>query len=156
MKKQALKEQIRWELSQLKRVAESAREMAALPEAKRDPWDATAAAKYVSDVIHGLENLWRRRCAFLSEPLPQGPDSHSRILNCFLQNPSLGGHLPPEIADRLKMYMRFRHRFIHGYAFEPDWAMVKEPLGLMPETITAMEEVWESWLNELADDASHE
>ena len=156
MNKQVLIEEIRWELSQLKKLAVTAGELAAIPDAKRDPWDATAAAKYVSDVFHGVENLWKRRCVFLNMPWPEGPDSHAKILNDFLATPSLGGRLIPEIAQRLRSYKSFRHRFIHGYAFEPVWEMVEEPLHLIPETIEAIAEIWEHWLEEIANDSAKE
>ncbi|MBI4560184.1 MAG: hypothetical protein HY706_21540 [Candidatus Hydrogenedentes bacterium] len=152
MSKRALIEEIRWELSQLRRLATVAAELAALPEAQRDPWDTAAAAKYAADVFNGLENLWKRRCTHLKEPWPEGPDSHARILNDFLSNSSLGARLSPEIAERLRLYKSFRHRFIHGYAFEPLWETVETPLRLIPETVAALESVWERWISELSDD----
>ena len=149
MNKRELTEEIGWELSQLQRLAAAARELAAVPDVNRDPWDATAAAKYVADVFHGLENLCKRRCVYLGEPWPDTPDSHARVLAGFVSDAKLGGRLTPEIVARLGLYKDFRHRFIHGYAFEPVWEMVEEPLRLMPETISALVDVWERWLAEL-------
>jgi hypothetical protein len=153
MNKQALIEEIRWELSQLNRLTAAARELAAVPEERRDPWDAAAAAKYVADVFRGLENLCKRRSVYLGEPWPDGPDSHARILADFIEDPTLGGRLALEIAERLKQYKGFRHRFLHAYAFETRWEMVDEPLRLIPETIDALTAVWEHWIEELPDDS---
>ena len=156
MNKQALIEEIYWELSQLRRLAAAAVELAAVPESRRDPWDAAAASKFVADVFRGLENLCKRRCVYLNEPWPAGPDSHAQVLNGFIKDSTLGGRLAPDIVERLRLYKGFRHRFIHGYAFESSWEMVEEPLRLIPETIDALAAVWERWLSELPDDSRRE
>ena len=152
MNKRVLTEEIQWELSQLKRLAEMARALAGIPESRRDPWDPTAASKYVSDVFRGLVNLCKRRAVYLNAPWPTGPDSHARVLNDFLNDPALGGRLSLDMADRLRSYKAFRHRFIHGYGFELAWDTVDEPLRLVPETVETLTAIWEHWLSELPED----
>lgn len=154
MSKHTLTEEIHWELSRLERLAEVARELASVPAKARDPWDATAAAKYVSDVFHGLENLWKRRCVHMNEVWPAGPESHAQVLSDFLSDAALGGRLSTDTANRLRLYKSFRHRFVHGYGFEPAWETVAEPLRLIPETVAALKSVWEQWIAELPDDGA--
>jgi hypothetical protein len=149
---QKLHREIRYELQQSGRVSVAASQLIALPWNRRDPWDPIAAAKYIADVFHGLENLCKRRRVYLEQPLPDGPDSHSRILVDFLAEPSLGGRLSLETRARLKLYKDFRHRFIHGYGFEPTWEMVEEPLRLIPEMVDALTVICEEWLAQLPDD----
>ncbi|HOC70685.1 MAG TPA: hypothetical protein PKO23_17905 [Candidatus Hydrogenedentes bacterium] len=149
MNKQTILEQVRWELGCLERLEYLARELYAVPEAARRPWDAAAAAKYISDMFRGLENLCKRKSRYLSEPFPEGPDSHAQILKDFLGPEGPGHTLDPEIVHRLRLYKGFRHRFIHGYGFELDWEVVEEPLRLLPETIDALRVTWNLWLDSL-------
>lgn len=121
-------------------------ELISVPTEQRRPWDAAAAAKYVFDLALSLENLCKRRYLALGLPHPTGPDSHSRVLDDFLAEPNLGGELTGEESLRLKKYVRFRHRFAHGYGHEIDWPIVEEPLRLLPETVERLTEIWERWL----------
>jgi uncharacterized protein YutE (UPF0331/DUF86 family) len=150
-KKARLAEEVNYELEQLQRLADSARELTAVPESERRPWDAAAAAKYVSDLCAGLENLCKRRCVFLNLRQPEGADSHSQVIHDFLSTPGLGLDLTPELALRLKKYMRFRHRFVHGYGFEVSWNLVEEPLRLLPDTVGVLAATWRAWVEKLPD-----
>jgi len=149
MNKDKLAEEVRLQLAQLRQVAGVAADLANLPVGQRRPWDAAAAAKYISDLTLGVENLCKRRCVHLGLPLPEGEDSHSRLLEGFLSDPELGGSLPSEIQQRLKKYLRFRHRFLHGYGHEVKWEIIEEPLRLLPETVNALQPVWNKWLQNL-------
>jgi hypothetical protein len=149
-KKAKLVGEVRLELKQLQRLASSAGELARVSESDRRPWDAAAAAKYISDLSAGLENLCKRRYVFLSIKSPAGPDSHARILGEFLAAPGLGDSIAPDLAARLKEYLRFRHRFIHGYGFTVSWEMVEGPLRELPETVDVLIAVWNSWLESLS------
>lgn len=120
-----------------------------MPEAERRPWDAAAAGKFIADLSAGLENLCKRRYVYEGLPVPQGNDSHARVLDDFLAAPALGAELSPDVALRLKKYLRFRHRFVHGYAFEVSWAMVDEPLRALPDTVEAICSRWERWLEQV-------
>jgi hypothetical protein len=146
MNKDRLRDEVRFEIAQLRRVAEVARELADVPVAERRPWDAAAAAKYVFDLAMSLENLCKRRNAAFGRPHPSGPDSHSQLLEEFLQDPNLGGQLGADEALLLKQYFRFRHRFAHGYGHEVHWEIVAEPLRLLPQTIERLAMLWEQWL----------
>ncbi len=149
MNKQTIIEQVQWELGQLERLKQLALALYAMPEDTRRPWDATAAAKFIADVFRGLENLCKRKSRYLLEEFPEGPDSHAQILLAFLGPEGPGYALNPEIANRLRLYKGFRHRFIHGYGFELDWEVVEEPLRLLPETVDALIDVWKLWLDSL-------
>jgi hypothetical protein len=56
MKKEKLKREILFELDQLKSLASQSEGLFLWPAEHRRPWDAAAAAKYVSDLVLGLEN----------------------------------------------------------------------------------------------------
>ena len=149
MDKAKLTLEIQCELDQFRALAEKAQRLAAASEDKRREWDAVAAAKYVADVWLALENLCKRRYAALELPMPQGSDSHARILSDFLAESRLGGILSAEFAVRLKKYLAFRHRFTHGYGQEISWSMVEEPLRQIPDTVAKLGKVWTAWLASL-------
>lgn len=149
MKKDDLVREIRYELDQLKQMAEKAGALAQVPDQDRRPWDAAAAAKYATDLFLGLENLCKRRYRWLGSEMPDGPESHTRILQDFLNATELGGRLSPDLALRLKKYLRFRHRFFHGYGHEVSWDIVEEPLRLIPETVGIITDLWIQWLSDL-------
>lgn len=146
MSNDRLRQEIRFELEQLRRVAQQAAQLSAVPAGERHPWDSAAAAKYVHDLALGLENLCKRRLAASGQSIPEGVDSHSKLLESFLNEPRLGGQLSDDLKLRLKKYARFRHRFVHGYGHEVNWEIVDEPLRLIPDTVAALAQVWEQWL----------
>lgn len=149
MRKSELADQIACELGQLREVGRVAAQLAAVPPEERRPWDSAAAAKYIADFVLGIENLCKRRHLFLGTRPPEGPDSHTQTLNEFLDAEGPGGGLAPEVQHRLKLYLRFRHRFFHGYGHEVKWEVVEEPLRLLPDTIAAVADAWERWLGSL-------
>jgi hypothetical protein len=144
-----LAREIACELDQLARVADISRRLSALSEADRRPWDAAAASKYVADLFLGFENLCKRRYRYLNLPLPSGPNYHSDILTDFLDEATLGGALSNAVVERLKKYLRFRHRFSHGYGYDVSWEIAEEPLRLLPETVELLSNIWQTWLDNL-------
>ena len=146
MNKDKLAAEVTQELDQLRVVAQHAAELALVPESERRPWHAAAGAKYAADLVSGLENLCKRRYRAANLPIPEGEDSHTRILEAFLKAPDLGVTLTDEVKYRLKKYLRFRHRFVHGYGHEVKWEIVDEPLRLLPETVGILREMWLRWL----------
>ena len=141
--------EVQCELDQLRALAEQSQRLATAPEDERREWDAVAAAKYVADIWLAVENLCKRRYAALGFLMPQGSDSHARILADLLADPRLGGNLSADLAVRLKKYLAFRHRFTHGYGQEITWSMVEEPLRQIPDTVSKLAEVWTAWLGTL-------
>jgi hypothetical protein len=137
------------ELDQLRLVAEHATELALVLANERRPWHAAAAAKYAADLISGNENLCKRRYRAANLPIPAGDDFHARILEEFITEPELGAGLSDDVKHRLRKYLRFRHRFVHGYGHEVIWEIVDEPLRLLPETIAILREVWSRWLKQV-------
>ncbi|OGV83620.1 MAG: hypothetical protein A3K19_07715 [Lentisphaerae bacterium RIFOXYB12_FULL_65_16] len=146
MDRRRLAREIGCEIEQLRGGAVLAATLAAVPHSERRPWDPQAAAKIVADLAGGFENLCRRRWKFLGIQQPQGPDWHKRMLEDFLSTEGLGDQLSAALADRLRKYLSFRHRFVHGYGTEVSWATVEEPLRLLPETVEILASVWTGWL----------
>lgn len=149
MNSQRLREEIHYELDQLREVAALAQRLSRLPVTDRRPWDSAAAAKYVFDLVLGLENLWKRRCRALGKQFPAGFDSHTQMLAEFLNEPGLGDQLTEAEALRWKKYFRFRHRFAHGYGHQIEWEIVEEPLRLLPETVERLAGLWNGWLQRM-------
>jgi len=149
MNKDRLVQEIKYELGQLRQLGETAGQLSAIKASERRSWDSAAAAKYISDLVLGLENLCKRRNAALGRVIAESPDSHQNLLDDFLQDKTLGGKLSPEVALRLKKYLRFRHRFMHGYGHEINWEIIDEPLKLLPETVSLLADIWETWTQEL-------
>jgi hypothetical protein len=154
MKKERLAREIQYELGQLAQLASVVSELLAVPASDRKPWHAAAGAKYVADLFMGLENLCKRRYAFEGSTTPEGADSHKRIVEDFLQADGLGKQLSAEVSLRLKKYLRFRHRFVHGYGLELTWDMVEEPLRLLPQTVEVLTDIWAKWLSRLPENAT--
>ena len=148
MNSDKLAAEVTQELDQLRLVAEHAAELALVPEKDRRAWHAAAAAKYIADLVSGNENLCKRRYRAADLPIPVGDDFHARILEEFIVEPELGAGLSDEVKHRLRKYLRFRHRFVHGYGHEVLWDIVDEPLRLLPETIAILREVWLRWLKQ--------
>jgi hypothetical protein len=149
MDKQRLERDVRLELGHLEKTAEAARDLCSNVGPNPSPLFSAAAAKYVADVFMGLENLWKRRCRYLKLPVPEGPASHRDTLAQFLDDPKLGKLLHPGVDEHLGRYLRFRHRFIHGYTYDVAWSIVEEPLALIPETVAELRRVWDNWLSGL-------
>jgi hypothetical protein len=149
MNKARLTEEIEYELSQLSKLADTVKAFLVSIGLNPQPWHAAAGAKYISDLVIGLENLCKRNNRALQREIPEGPEYHQNILDNFIQDNRLGGQLDPAIALRLKKYLRFRHRFIHGYGHDIHWEIIDEPLRLLPDTIGKIIGVWRKWLSEL-------
>jgi len=149
MDKDRLALEVQCELEQLRSTAEQASRLFAVPANERREWDAIAGAKFVAEVWLGVENLCKRRYAVLGLASPQGSDSHARILGDFLADARLGGCFSADHVTRLKKYLAFRHRFIHGYGQQISWGMVEEPLRSLPEMVTILSRVWNDWLSTL-------
>jgi len=145
-----IREEIHFELEQLRQVADLASELSSVLPEQRRPWDVAAAAKIVADFSVGFENMCRRRYRYLGKPLPEGPDSHSVMLNDFVAVHGPGSSLAPELKERLRKYLRFRHRFVHSYGLRMRWEIVDEPLRLLPDTVSQLSKVWEAWLESLS------
>lgn len=150
MDSQRLRLEVEYELDQLAQLRQAAEELIQTVNRSSNPatWHAAAGAKYVADLWLGLENLCKRRYAFLGSSVPQGPDSHQRILTAFCTPPAPGAAWSLDMQSRWKKYLRFRHRTMHGYGFAVAWDNVAEPLRLLPETITALDQTWRLWLND--------
>jgi len=151
MTKAELTVAIEQELTSLTRVSEVVAQLLEAAGQDLRPWHAAAGAKYVADLFMGLENLCGRRYAALGRERPKGPDSHRRVLEEFLATDDLGASLTPELTDRLRKYLRFRHRFTRGYGYEVAWELVEEPLRLLPETVQVLGQHWRDWLQALPD-----
>jgi len=151
-RKNRLAREIRYELDQLQRMAAVATDLSRIPPEDRRPWDAAAAAKYVADLFLGLENLCKCRYRYLGVRPPSGSESHGQTLQDFLEVTDLGGRLSAEEVLRLKKYLRFRHRFAHGYGHQVTWEMAEEPLRLLPETVNLLAAVWQNWASHLPEE----
>ena len=70
MDKERLGLGINCELNHLRRLADVAKRMLAVPPEGRHEWDAWAAAKCITDLWMGFENLCKRRLAAMGNEMP--------------------------------------------------------------------------------------
>lgn len=141
------KADIFFETNRLRQLASTAKAALSRPELKKDSWDAAAAGKLISDLIGGLESLLRKKSRAENTPMPQGPDWHLVMLNGFLEDPAFQSAWSESQKALLLRYLRFRHRFVHGYGHELSWEMVQEPLTDLPAIAEALAKAWEQWAN---------
>jgi hypothetical protein len=141
------KRDILFEIERLRALAAAARAAMQRPGLEKDAWDAAAAGKMISDLVGGLESLLKRKARADGKILPQGPDWHLVLLNGFLADPAFGYTWTESQKALWTRYLRFRHRFIHGYGHEMGWSMVREPLVELPAMAEALALVWENWVN---------
>lgn len=147
IKKEKLIRELNYEIERLKGLVPVIRKLIELTDEEKRPWDAVAAAKYISDFWMGFESLWKCRLRYHDESSPDGSESHAKVLNDLISEPELGTILTEDEILTLKKYLRFRHRFIHGYGNEISWELVEEPLKLLPITITLVERIWNNWID---------
>jgi len=140
------KRDILFETGRLRKLAEAARSALERPGLRKDAWDAAAAGKLISDLIGGLESFLKRRARLEGISLAQGSDWHLELLNSFLTDPAFGAAWTESQKALWMRYLRFRHRFIHGYGHELSWEIVQEPLEGLPAMAEGLAQAWEKWL----------
>ncbi len=148
MQPEDVRRDILFETGRLRVLAEAARSALARPGLKKDSWDAAAAGKLISDLVSGLESLLKRKARAEGKPIPQGPAWHLELLTAFLADPVFNSAwTEPQKALWIR-YLRFRHRFIHGYGHELGWDMVQEPFVGLPSMAESLAQAWENWVNQ--------
>jgi hypothetical protein len=142
-----LQRDVLFEAGRLRKLASAARTALERPGLRKDAWDAAAAGKLISDLMGGLESLMKRKARAEGKSLPQGPDWHLEQLNGFLGDPAFGMTWTESQKALWMRYLRFRHRFIHGYGHELVWEIVQEPLEQLPAMAEELARVWELWVS---------
>jgi len=81
---------------------------------------------YITQFYNGVENILKRISKFKNIKLPVGPDSHIELFLMFSgENKDLPTILDDSVQKDFTGIRRFRHFAVHGYAFQLDWARIK-------------------------------
>ena len=85
--------------------------------------ERTAAAAFLAQFYHGIENILKRISSYCNVVLPSGETWHTELFHRFCMPPYSG--LPLLFDDRLAQalapYRRFRHVALHSYGFQLEW-----------------------------------
>lgn len=118
-----LNKQIAVEQEQLRRLLENYRPL--LEKCAASPptgIELSALAAMLHSFYNGIENIFKRVIMELDEPLPAGESWHQTLLAAMSETTSRRKTvISPELRDRLKEYMEFRHFFRHAYIFSLHW-----------------------------------
>jgi hypothetical protein len=82
----------------------------------------TAIASFLAQSYNGVENILKRIVKMYNLPLPKSENWHFELFKLFC-NPTKND-LPlifeSELELEMNKYRKFRHVFLHGYAFQLD------------------------------------
>lgn len=136
MDRKALKKEIEIELENLKRLVREMEELTDRLTDKPTFVETRAAGSILHDFYCGTEKIFERIALHLDGELPKGEDWHTELLLQMAQ-PVKGIRdvvISPDLLEKLKEYLRFRHLFRHIYGFELKWERFKH-LSLSLSTI---------------------
>ena len=142
MKPAELREEIAIELEALEATVD---ELLALHQdvAGREPTvrEKTAAAAFLAQFYHGVENILKRISSYHSVPLPTGDTWHIDLFErfCSPPYPPLPSLFDESLATVLAPYRRFRHVAFHSYSFQLDWSRMAEGVAGGREVLSRIE-----------------
>jgi hypothetical protein len=88
--------------------------------------EVAALAAMLHSFYNGVENMFKRTSLELGDPLPTSEFWHKELLGTMTRPTAhRASVLSPELRDRLKEYMEFRHVFRHAYIFNFRWERMR-------------------------------
>ena len=75
--------------------------------------ELTAAAAYLQDVYHGMENILKHLLKSKGVMLPNSGSWHKDLVGLAVVH----GILSPVLSEQVLVYLGFRHYFLHSYGF---------------------------------------
>lgn len=97
--------------------------------------EVSALAALLHSFYTGIENNFKRITVELDDPLPQGEQWHTELLEAMTRpTPHRAAVLSESLCECLRNYLDFRHLFRHAYPFELRWSKMA-PLVLECEAI---------------------
>jgi len=110
----------------------------------KDPdfFELGALAMLLHSFYNGLENIFTRIAKRIDDKLPAGKDWHKELLEQMAATTDKRdcAVIKAETASMLKMFLGFRHFTRHAYAFDFNWAMMRN---LVFSAADAKEKVFE-------------
>lgn len=89
---------------------------------KPTPIERSALAAMLHCFYTGIENIFKRIAVECDEHPPRGGTWHSDLLGAMAEPTQIRpATISPELRDRLREYLNFRHVFRHAYSFNLRW-----------------------------------
>ncbi len=102
--------------------------------------ELSALAAMLHSFYNGIENIFKRTALELGGAVPSGEFWHKELLDSMSRATGQRGPvLSPELRDRLKEYMEFRHVFRHAYTFDLRWDRMNTLVLGCEETLRRLE-----------------
>jgi hypothetical protein len=122
-----LQEQMAVEREQLRRLLDALRPL--IEKCTASPpgeIELSALAAMLHSFYGGVENIFKRATLELGDRMPGGESWHKDLLESMARATSRRTRVvSPELKQRLKDFMEFRHFFRHSYVFNLEWDRMK-------------------------------
>jgi hypothetical protein len=109
--------------------------------------ELSALAAMLHSFYGGVENIFKRATLELGDVLPTGESWHKDLLDSMTKATSRRtAVLSPELKQRLKGYLEFRHFFRHSYVFVLEWDRMEALVLGCEETLRLLEKEFHRFL----------
>ena len=106
-----------------------------------DDIEISALAAMLHSFYNGMENIFKRTTLELGDSMPGGDSWHKELLDSMTKaTGNRNAVLSPQLRNRIKEYMEFRHVFRHGYTFDLRWDRMKTLVLGCEETLKLLED----------------
>jgi len=109
--------------------------------------ELSGLAALLNSFYNGVENIFKRVCAELGDPLAEGEAWHKELLDGMAEATAhRKAVISARLRSRLKEYLEFRHFFRHAYIFTLRWDRMKGLVLGCEETLRQLESELDSFL----------
>ncbi len=110
--------------------------------------EISGLAALLNSFYNGVENIIKRVCVELGDPLPEGESWHKELLDGMAEATSRRkAAISGALRRRLREYMEFRHFFRHAYIFTLRWDRIRPLVLGCEETLRQLEIELDSFLS---------
>lgn len=129
--------QVTFEISQIDQLLASYADLLTRSQQRRpDLVEITAIASVLHSFYNGIENMFLLIAKGIDQHVPTGSQWHRDLLIQMSQpTERRNGIIPPELAQKLAIYLGFRHFYRHAYSFFLDWDELEK-------LVAPLDEVW--------------
>lgn len=105
--------------------------------------EISAAATVLHSFYNGVENIFKRIAVRLDNNLPSSEYWHQELLQQMKEGRKIrDAVISDELAEKLNLYLGFRHFFRHSYTFQFRWDKLEE-------LFLELEEVYQQFKEEI-------